>query len=314
MILRRREANRLAAQRFRNRKKGYQDSLEERVRALEQERDGLLERVEAVDRTFKRDSDAVWATPSTKHRRSGTGSATFLARKSGSGPLPPTATDESLRLSGVEAANRRLQDESKWLQEENQALKETIAKWVEWEQSLRRGGRYDPPYDDARVSRPEFLLVLPGFFMSSVLTRQQHPPHPPHPQSSHGAIPSAYSGRASHSVPPYSHVSPNPQQSPVHSPPLSYSLHYGSAPVPPRPPVDRQESAGSVGGYTPRGSGIQLPPLRLPSLSPSGPAYTSGGPPPGREHEHLPSVTPMRSHPPWPTSPRLQPQHRDVRR
>lgn len=162
MILRRREANRLAAQRFRNRKKGYQDSLEERVRVLEQERDGLLERVEAVDRSFKRDAEAAWATPSSKrHRRSGTGgSATSLPRKASSGPLPPTTTEESLRLSGIEAANRRLQDDTKWLQEENIALKETIAKWVEWEQSLRRSGRYEPPYDDSRVSWAEPLLVL----------------------------------------------------------------------------------------------------------------------------------------------------------
>jgi hypothetical protein len=36
---RRRESNRLAAQRFRNRKKGYQNSLEERIRILEHEKD-----------------------------------------------------------------------------------------------------------------------------------------------------------------------------------------------------------------------------------------------------------------------------------
>lgn len=153
MLLRRREANRLAAQRFRNRKKGYQDSLEERVRVLEQERDELLERIEAVDRTFKREAEGSWETPSAKHRRSGTGgSATYSERKVGSGPRLASTSEESLRLSGVEAANRRLQDETKWLQEENMALKETIAKWVEWEQSLRRGGRYEPPYDDPRVS------------------------------------------------------------------------------------------------------------------------------------------------------------------
>ena len=39
LTLRRREANRLAAQRFRSRKKGYQDSLEERIRILEEEKD-----------------------------------------------------------------------------------------------------------------------------------------------------------------------------------------------------------------------------------------------------------------------------------
>jgi predicted nuclease with TOPRIM domain len=44
ITVRRREANRLAAQRFRSRKKGYQDSLEERIKALEEERDGLLRR------------------------------------------------------------------------------------------------------------------------------------------------------------------------------------------------------------------------------------------------------------------------------
>lgn len=42
---RRREANRLAAQRFRSRKKGYQDSLEERVRVLENEKHELEEQL-----------------------------------------------------------------------------------------------------------------------------------------------------------------------------------------------------------------------------------------------------------------------------
>lgn len=44
---RRREANRLAAQRFRSRKKGYQDSLEERVRVLENEKALLQDELRA---------------------------------------------------------------------------------------------------------------------------------------------------------------------------------------------------------------------------------------------------------------------------
>lgn len=173
MILRRREANRLAAQRFRNRKKGYQDSLEERVRTLEQERDELLERLEASEAAaMGRDPHAVWSTPSAKHRRSGTGtSATFLSRKGGSGTLPPPITDESLRLSGVEAANRRLQDENKWLQEENARLQDTVERWVEWSRGHPRSRSYDapyePPYDESRVS---LSPLLGGRFREKLLT------------------------------------------------------------------------------------------------------------------------------------------------
>lgn len=326
MILRRREANRLAAQRFRNRKKGYQDSLEERVRSLEQERDDLLERLETAEAAvMARDQHAVWPTPSAKHRRSGTGSsATFLSRKGGSGTLPPTTTDESLRLSGVEAANRRLQDENKWLQEENTRLTEMLDRWVEWGRTQPRSrsydAPYDPPYDESRVSLSHFPGVQsPLQFKRLVLTQQYHA-HPPHPRPSNtGPVPPTYTGRTSHSVPPYSHVSPNPQPSPVHSPPLSYSHRpYAGPPPPTRPPLERQSSAGShgAGSYTPRGTGggLTLPPLRLASRSPSGPVYasSSAGRPPSRDHEPLPPVAPLRGHPQWPTSPRLQ--HRDLRR
>ncbi|BEJ04864.1 hypothetical protein CcaverHIS641_0206810 [Cutaneotrichosporon cavernicola] len=180
MILRRREANRLAAQRFRNRKKGYQDSLEDRVRTLELERDELLERVEVAEAaTAGRDPHTVWSTPSAKHRRSGTGSSTtFLSRKGGSGTLPPTTTDESLRLSGVEAANRRLQDENKWLQEDNARLQDMLDRWVEWSgrvnqtRSRSYDAPYDPPYDES------------GY--------HQHPAPPP--RSSHGQVPPQYGG------------------------------------------------------------------------------------------------------------------------
>ncbi|KLT45094.1 hypothetical protein CC85DRAFT_299962 [Cutaneotrichosporon oleaginosum] len=302
MILRRREANRLAAQRFRNRKKGYQDSLEERVRSLEQERDDLIERLETAEAAaMSRDSHTVWPTPSAKHRRSGTGtSAAFFSRKGGSGTFPPPSPDESLRLSGVEAANRRLQDENKWLQEDNARLQEMLDRWVEWGRGQPRSrsydAPYDPPYDDSRYHHP-------------------HPPPPP--ASNHGPVPPTYAGRTSHSVPPYSHVSPNPQPSPVHSPPSSYSHHHPYGPPPPgRPAMDRQSSSGShAGSYTPRGTGtgLTLPPLRLASRSPSGQVYTSSsaGRPPSRDLETLPPVAPQRVHP-WPASPRQQ--HHDVRR
>ena len=56
---RRREANRLAAQRFRSRKKGYQDSLEERVRVLENEKAILQDQL----RTVPSSSSASSASP-----------------------------------------------------------------------------------------------------------------------------------------------------------------------------------------------------------------------------------------------------------
>ena len=90
LTVRRREANRLAAQRFRSRKKGYQDSLEERIRVLEEDREGLLRQL---------------------------------------GGAPEVTTNVDVRIAALEAANRRLRDEMSMLRAENDRLRDELEAW-----------------------------------------------------------------------------------------------------------------------------------------------------------------------------------------
>lgn len=117
---RRREANRLAAQRFRSRKKGYQDSLEERIRVLEEERDVLLNRLgEGPGESMFRLND------------SGGQGASFSA--AGSPEKKEAPIDVDVRIASLEAANRRLQEELKGLYEDNEVLREELERWRRWD-------------------------------------------------------------------------------------------------------------------------------------------------------------------------------------
>ena len=108
LTLRRREANRLAAQRFRSRKKGYQDSLEEKVRQLEDDKELLVRRLtEGTGRDIKQTS-ALEA-----------------------------ATDIDVRVAALESANRKLQDELRIVSDENERLREEIDQWRRWEREQR---------------------------------------------------------------------------------------------------------------------------------------------------------------------------------
>lgn len=145
MILRRREANRLAAQRFRNRKKGYQDSLEERIRVLEEERAILNRRLEEAEeghiagrgypgphanehlmRRFEQGPSVLAGGPV---RSASTSRISRFAS--------PSAADAELRVASLESANRRLQDELKRASEKISFLESNLDQWVRWEQSLR---------------------------------------------------------------------------------------------------------------------------------------------------------------------------------
>lgn len=105
LTLRRREANRLAAQRFRSRKKGYQDSLEERIRILEEEKD-IVARHGYLN----------------------------YPRSTSPDKLP---MDVDVRVSALEAANRRLQEEVRVVTEENVRLKDEVERWRKWERDVR---------------------------------------------------------------------------------------------------------------------------------------------------------------------------------
>lgn len=157
MILRRREANRLAAQRFRNRKKGYQDSLEERVRALEEERTTLVRRLGQVD---ERDWDRRQSNEDFY------GSSSSYKSHSSPYPYPSSSksapdTDPDLRVARLESANRRLQEDLKLASQENDRLRATVDRWVEWERNLRAATTTRdlvPPLHAVSVTRHFFLL------------------------------------------------------------------------------------------------------------------------------------------------------------
>lgn len=110
LSLRRREANRLAAQRFRSRKKGYQDSLENKIRQLEEDKELLV-----------------------RHLTVGT---------DGRNVAPPSpAIDVAVCVAALESANRQLQDELTIVGEDNDELREELEQWRRWEREQREASR-----------------------------------------------------------------------------------------------------------------------------------------------------------------------------
>jgi hypothetical protein len=128
LTVRRREANRLAAQRFRNRKKGYQDNLEERIRQLEEERDVLSRRL----------GDPPAPQPPRLDEGGSERLASHSARPSFSHSLSShDGVESDMRVASLEAANRRLQDEVRDLLEENEVLREEVDNWRRWDHDGR---------------------------------------------------------------------------------------------------------------------------------------------------------------------------------
>lgn len=128
LTLRRREANRLAAQRFRSRKKGYQDSLEERIRALEEEKDSMVRRLDPGHR-----HSPEYSRHEPYRRRS---------------VSPDRHADGDVRVASLESANRRLQDELRGALEENERLRDEVDRWRRWERDLRD---HRPPEERVRL-------------------------------------------------------------------------------------------------------------------------------------------------------------------
>ncbi len=156
LTLRRREANRLAAQRFRSRKKGYQDSLEEKIRMMEDERDVLLQR---------------------------------LGEAPGDAKDP---TDPDVRVAALESANRHLRDELGSLREENDRLRDELEAWRRWRDDRVSNGLYeqipDPaPATSLAAARP---WLAPATILAanatptrahSIFSRPTRCPTPTHP-------------------------------------------------------------------------------------------------------------------------------------
>lgn len=209
---RRREANRLAAQRFRSRKKGYQDSLEERIRVLEEERDVLLNRLgEGPGESSFRLSDS-------------TGGQGPVLSAAGSPEKKDVVIDVDVRIASLEAANRRLQEELKVLYEENEALRDELDRWWRWDVDTQPnlasqvGHNSEPrPSVDPYQTQQE----------SSV---QRHPvlPPPRFPDSRSSGSPSPVGIR----LPPLRMHLNGPQDGPLPSPSaLSFKSRVDSRPV-----------------------------------------------------------------------------------
>ncbi|WVQ85001.1 hypothetical protein IAT38_007165 [Cryptococcus sp. DSM 104549] len=149
---RRREANRLAAQRFRTRKKGYQDELEEKIKSLEQDNRQLMGMLDekspknsstSPDRAMPRHDSEV-DTDKSNGRAPGSCHNTPHPPRSEDLPL---STDSQLpsaiiepRLGALEMANERLQHQLQDLREENQEIKNELERMMRW---LKEGGIAD---------------------------------------------------------------------------------------------------------------------------------------------------------------------------
>nr|XP_019045389.1 hypothetical protein I302_05778 [Kwoniella bestiolae CBS 10118]OCF24319.1 hypothetical protein I302_05778 [Kwoniella bestiolae CBS 10118] len=153
--VRRREANRLAAQRFRSRKKGYQDSLEERIRVLESEKEVLVRQVdEGLSRSGHPSSSSL--QPRSSHLRQGQADGDGVdghhwsskgqsssSHRSASPERREPPLDAEVRIASLESANRRLQDDVRNLIEENDQLRDELQRWRSWHVEHDRSRRMD---------------------------------------------------------------------------------------------------------------------------------------------------------------------------
>lgn len=258
LTIRRREANRLAAQRFRNRKKGYQESLEERIRQLEEERDALLRRLGEYGVPFQSSSSGS-SYPSvlpneedgpTRNWLSSSHSSSHqsnrLSLHTGQYPgdaLSPDGRDPGIdvdvRISSLEAANRRLQDELRGAHDEIDRLRDDLDKWRAWE-----AGRRDRP-NRLPEEYPRVRPIIRPCQVGLDLTRQMPRIQPP--LGSHENVPQP-------GPPPQNYHNPNFQ-------PPTLSISHPT----PHPPLERASSYTQSSSSYPN-AGLRLPPLRLPPL------------------------------------------------
>lgn len=150
LTVRRREANRLAAQRFRSRKKGYQDSLEEKVKDLEQEKEVLLRRLDELAQiagplpSLQGRSSALRLSRDELHVDTIRGPDVIPNTRQDPAPRRPASSerrdppvDVDVRVAALESANRRLQEELRVITDENERMREELRAWQDWNRSAR---------------------------------------------------------------------------------------------------------------------------------------------------------------------------------
>ena len=131
--IRRREANRLAAQRFRSRKKAHQEQLEEKIRRLEEDRQTLIshypsERVgSAEEAVLDVEQDAGPSNQSATRSTSPQGPPRLVS--SVSFELREFSADQEVRIASLEAANRKLQEDLRVVRQEKEELLEELRRW-----------------------------------------------------------------------------------------------------------------------------------------------------------------------------------------
>jgi hypothetical protein len=164
LTLRRREANRLAAQRFRSRKKGYQDSLEERIRILEDEKDVIARRLDHTHQRPPSHDEGYYRQTEAYPQRS-----------------PDHGADGEVRFASLESANRRLQDELRGVMEDNARLRDEVERWRKWERDQRENARAIPPasHRPPALAPLDFGPMAPPSYTSAPHSTQYPPP--PHP-------------------------------------------------------------------------------------------------------------------------------------
>lgn len=297
-LLRRREANRLAAQRFRNRKKGYQDSLEEKVRDLQDKNSELLRRLDQIDEHPRLSRSQ--SSPNHRTRHAGDPypyPPHYASQGSSSNLATPTIAEAEMRIESLEAANRHLQKELKEMVDETDRLRMLLHK-----ENPLRYPRHPPPPPPGPSPGPSPREGVSIYFAC-------HPSCPNHygsgrcypPPSNPYQIPmtgSVVPSRLSHSMSMHHRrSSPPPPSASQHrhqlsrSPPSSYPYHYGPPPLQQsQGPSSHQPRSADSAAASSR-SGIQLPPIRLPSPSSSGPPSSS------ISHENRPFHYPLPSPP-----------------
>lgn len=257
LTVRRREANRLAAQRFRSRKKGYQDSLEEKVRQLEEDKELLIRRLtenSGVALPNRRLSTSRLVDDRVENKNN-SHSASFSYTQPTSPDHREAAVDADVRIAALESANRRLQDELRVVTEENDKLREELDFWRRWERDQREG----PWTSDPRRSplHPPHSSEL-GSMVHGQDRRGPLPPYPTQSGFSTGLTPSTAQlplrspTDVSHPPPP----SPGFRLPPIRLPPLQ------------TPGATQDRSASSIGPpqYLPRA--VELDNLSLGLLPP----------------------------------------------
>jgi hypothetical protein len=167
LTLRRREANRLAAQRFRSRKKGYQDSLEERIRILEDEKDVIARRLDHSHQRTPHEEGYYRQTEPYPHS-------------------PDRNGDADVRYASLESANRRLQDELRGVMEDNARLRDEVDRWRKWEREQRDSRSVEKVQHRGPALAPlDFGPMAPPSYTSASHPSPYPPPHP-HPPLERG--------------------------------------------------------------------------------------------------------------------------------